>query len=46
MKSILLTGGCGFIGSHTCVSLLKSKDHSGLSNKTIFQFMDIIENIN
>ena len=25
MKSILLTGGCGFIGSHTCVSLLKSK---------------------
>ena len=28
------------------VSLLKSKDHSGLSNKTIFQFMDIIENIN
>lgn len=28
------------------VSLLKSKDHSGLSNKTIFQFMDIVENIN
>ena len=28
------------------VSLLKSKDHPGLSNKTIFQFMDIVENIN
>ena len=28
------------------VSLLKAKDHSGLSNKTIFQFMDIVENIN
>ena len=24
MKSILITGGCGFIGSHTCVSLLKN----------------------
>ena len=23
MKTILLTGGCGFIGSHTCYSLLK-----------------------
>ena len=22
MKTILLTGGAGFIGSHTCVSLL------------------------
>ena len=28
------------------VSLLKSKDYSGLSNKTVFQFMDIVENIN
>ena len=28
------------------ISLLKAKDHSGLSNKTIFQFMDIVENIN
>ena len=23
MKSLLITGGCGFIGSHTCVTLLK-----------------------
>ena len=23
MRSILVTGGCGFIGSHTCVSLLR-----------------------
>jgi len=28
------------------VSLLKSRDYTGLSNKTIFQFMDITENIN
>ena len=24
MKKILLTGGAGFIGSHTCIELLKS----------------------
>ena len=23
MKSVLITGGCGFIGSHTCIELLK-----------------------
>ena len=28
------------------ISKLKSKDYSGLTNKTIFQFMDIVENIN
>jgi hypothetical protein len=28
------------------ISLLKSRDYSGLSNKTVFQFMDIMENIN
>ena len=24
MKSILVTGGCGFIGSHTCLVLLEN----------------------
>ena len=24
MKTILVTGGCGFIGSHTCISLLEA----------------------
>ena len=24
MKAILVTGGCGFIGSHTCLCLLKN----------------------
>ena len=24
MRKILLTGGAGFIGSHTCIELLKS----------------------
>ena len=24
MKTILVTGGCGFIGSHTCLCLLKN----------------------
>lgn len=28
------------------VSLLKSRDYTGLSNKTVFQFMDIMEHIN
>ena len=28
------------------ISLLKAKEHTGLSNKTVFQFMDIAENIN
>ena len=28
------------------ISLLKAKDYTGISNKTIFQFMDIVENIN
>ena len=23
MQTILATGGCGFIGSHTCISLVK-----------------------
>ena len=23
MKTLLVTGGCGFIGSHTCLSLLE-----------------------
>ena len=27
MKSILVTGGCGFIGSHTCISLLENNFH-------------------
>ena len=25
MKTLLVTGGCGFIGSHTCLSLLEKK---------------------
>ena len=24
MKTVLVTGGCGYIGSHTCISLIKS----------------------
>ena len=27
MTTLLITGGCGFIGSHTCLSLLKNKYH-------------------
>ena len=26
MKNILLTGGAGFIGNHTCIELLQSSD--------------------
>ena len=37
MKNILVTGGCGFIGSHTCLTLLES----GYKLITVFQwFMD------
>ena len=25
--TVLLTGGCGFIGSHVCLEMLKRPDH-------------------
>tara|TARA_A100001035_G_scaffold278994_1_gene279179 strand:+ start:1853 stop:2908 length:1056 start_codon:yes stop_codon:yes gene_type:complete len=45
MKSILITGGCGFIGSHTCLSLLKSKYNLIVIDSNINSSDNVIEKI-
>ena len=51
MKTILITGGTGFIGSHTCLSLLESKfkvvvvDSNVNSSKTCLKCIDKILNL-
>ena len=41
MKTILVTGGCGYIGSHTIIEILKNSNYSviiidNLSNSNYF----------
>jgi len=50
MKNILVTGGCGYIGSHTCVELLKNNyrvfiiDNLSNSNKEVVGKIESITN--
>ena len=51
MKSILLTGGAGYIGSHSCLELLKSNYKITIldslvnsSQKNISRIIKILEN--
>ena len=50
MKNILITGGCGFIGSHTCIQLLKDGNNVCVidslinsSEKTILKINKILK---
>ena len=51
MKTVLVTGGCGFIGSHTCVSLIENDykvvviDSFTNSSPTNFNILSEIVNI-
>ena len=45
MKYILVTGGLGFIGSHTCVELLKHNYNIVIIDNLVNSKIDVIENI-
>ena len=45
MKNILLTGGCGFIGSHTCLSLLEKGYRVTILDSLINSNSDVIQRI-
>ena len=46
MKSILITGGCGFIGSHTCIEFLKNDYFVNIIDSNINSSETIIKQIN
>ena len=46
MKSILITGGCGFIGSHTCIEFLKNDYFVNIIDSNIDSSETIIKQIN
>ena len=43
--SILVTGGCGFIGSHTCVELLNNNYHIVVLDNLVNSSKDVIKKI-
>ena len=45
METILVTGGCGYIGSHTCVSLLENNYNVLIVDSLINSSVDTIDNI-
>lgn len=45
MKSILVTGGCGFIGSHTCISLLENNFHLIIIDSNINSSSKVLKKI-
>ena len=45
METVLVTGGCGYIGSHTCVSLLEHKYNLLLLDSLVNSSKDTVEKI-
>ena len=45
MKNILVTGGTGFIGSHTCISLLESGNNITIVDLLINSNKSVLEGI-
>ena len=45
METILVTGGCGYIGSHTCVSLLKNNYNILIVDSLVNSSKDTLDNI-
>ena len=45
MKNILVTGGTGFIGSHTCISLLESGNNITIVDSLINSNKSVLEGI-
>ena len=45
MKNILVTGGTGFIGSHTCISLLESGNNITIVDSFMNSNKSVIEGI-
>jgi len=45
LETILVTGGCGYIGSHTCVSLLKNNYNILIVDSLVNSSKDTLDNI-
>ena len=45
METILVTGGCGYIGSHTCVTLLENNFNILIIDSLINSYKDIFPKI-
>ena len=45
MKNILITGGAGFIGSHTCVELLENNGAKDVFDEDLVQMEEEIEDL-
>ena len=45
MATFLITGGCGFIGSHTCLSLLKRGYNLAIIDSNINSSQNVLERI-
>ena len=45
MNTVLVTGGCGYIGSHTCISLIKSGYNVVIIDSLINSYEDTYKKI-
>ena len=45
MNTVLVTGGCGYIGSHTCISLIKSGYNVVIIDSLINSYEDAYKKI-
>tara|TARA_E500000331_G_scaffold39697_1_gene32929 strand:- start:123 stop:275 length:153 start_codon:yes stop_codon:yes gene_type:complete len=41
MEKIIVTGSCGFIGMHTCLSLVKNKNNKVLGLDNLTNYYDV-----